>query len=108
MKNFMLFGAALIYIVLIAWPLEYCLTRKCTGSDLDAFMPAFLFSIIGIPAVISAVFIILKTLWPGSTFGPRLEKAAWIALVVVVVGGCICLSFKSQGSQLNRSVPMTR
>ncbi len=38
---------ALLYVASIAWPAEYCLRHGCKGSDLDAFMPAFVLTPFG-------------------------------------------------------------
>lgn|GEM_PF-3517101 len=104
-KNFLVFGFALFYIFLLAWPVEYCLTRKCSGPDLDAFMPAFMFSIIGIPAVLACIFIILKKIWPESVVVRRTERGVWILLAVVAIGGPVYLGYRSHGSHLIRTVP---
>jgi hypothetical protein len=38
---------AVVYILSILWPSVYCLQHGCSGPDLDAFMPAFLFTPLG-------------------------------------------------------------
>lgn len=104
-RHFVVFGLALFYIFLIAWPLEYCLSRKCSGPDLDGFMPAFLFSIIGIPSVIACIFIILKKIWPESMVVRRTEMAVWILLAAVAIGGPMYLGYRSKSSPVMRTAP---
>lgn len=38
---------SLLYVLLIVWPALYCIRHSCSGSDLDGFMPAFLFTPVG-------------------------------------------------------------
>lgn len=38
---------AIVYILSVLLPSEYCLRHRCNGPDLDAFMPAFFLTPIG-------------------------------------------------------------
>jgi hypothetical protein len=38
---------AIVYILSIVLPAEYCLSHGCRGPELDGFMPAFLLSPLG-------------------------------------------------------------
>jgi hypothetical protein len=38
---------AIVYVLLILLPCIYCLQHRCTGPDLDGFMPAFFLTPLG-------------------------------------------------------------
>ncbi len=47
---------AIVYLLLILLPGLYCYQRGCKGPDLDAFMPAFLFTPAGAIATAFSLF----------------------------------------------------
>jgi len=95
--NAAIFGAALLYLLLIALPLEYCVSRGgCQGPELDGFMPAFFFSIIGIPAVIAAIFKCLNWCFPHSTIVRWIKRGVWLLLAALVAAIVVALRLSNK------------
>ena len=62
------YGLAIVYILSIALPAVYCLRHGCKGpGELDAFMPAFMFTF---PGAIATALCLSHTL-------QRIRKRGW-------------------------------
>ncbi len=94
--KYITFIAAFLWIFLILWPLSYCISKGCSGPDLDGFMPAFLLTPYGLPCFIWTIFYILKKIWPNSAAVQVIEKTVWIMLAVAVIGGIMYLHWNYQ------------
>jgi len=63
------FAAAVIWLLLLIYPADYCLQHGCSGpvggQNIDGFLPAFGFAPIGGPALLWSLYVLVKRVWPG-------------------------------------------
>lgn len=65
--RYLAFAAAVIWLLLLVYPADYCLEHGCSGpsggQNIDGFLPAFGFAPIGAPALLWSLFILVKRIW---------------------------------------------
>ena len=89
------FVLAALFVVALVGAQIGCPIPRCTGPDGDAWMPAFLFAPLGIPALVASVFFVAEKLWPDS---PGLTRAGlWLKYLFLAVFGLAILSLFVSG-----------
>jgi len=79
------FVAAAIFIVTLAVGQLGCPIQTCKGPDGDAWMPAFFFAPLGLPALVISVFFVARKIWPNSPFLWLWLKYLFFVIIAVVI-----------------------
>jgi hypothetical protein len=65
--RYVVFSLAFIWVLLILYPLAYCVEHGCSGpvggQNIDGFLPAVGFTPVGAPALIWSLFVLIRRLW---------------------------------------------
>ncbi|MFZ0806794.1 MAG: hypothetical protein WAN03_11450 [Candidatus Sulfotelmatobacter sp.] len=83
------FVAAALFIAAVVFGQINCPIPHCNGPDLDAWMPAFLLTPLGFPALVLTIFFVARKIWPNS----RLLSVAPKYLILTFIGLAILLPF---------------